>query len=168
MSQRRWFPSRRLGSAASVGLFMILFVALNWLVMWLDVGRQFPGADQAIYRSRSLGLGTAYLLAMSLPSAAGFGVALAVTNRWCRRRNRPAITALWIPLTSAVLAAGLTYTGVPKVLLAATETMLGPDSMWMLMTWPFGQAVFAAGVCIVVALIGRRGRLLPHAVLDAG
>jgi hypothetical protein len=136
--------------------------------MWLDVWRQFPSADQAIYRSRNLGLGAGYLLPMSLPSAAGFGVTLAVADAWCRRRNHPAIAALWIPLTSAVLAVGLTYTGVPKVLLAATDTLLGPDSMWMLVTWPFGQAVIAAGMCVVVALIGRRGRLLPHSDLNAG
>ena len=159
---------RRLGPAASVGLFLALFVALNLLLMWLDVWRRFPGADQAIYRSRNLGLGSGYLFLMSLPSAAGFGVTLAVANAGRRRRNHPAIAALWIPLISAVLAVGLTYTGVPKVLLALTDILLGPDSMWMLVTWPFGQAAIAAGVCVVIATVGRRSLAMTNSDVNAG
>ena len=159
---------RRLGPVASVGLFLALFIVLNLGLMWMDVWRQFPGTDQAIYRSRNLGLGAGYLFLMSLPSAAGFGITLAVANAWRHRRNRPAIVALWVPLTSAVLAVGLTYTAVPNMLLALTDILLGPDSMWMLVTWPFGQAATAAGVCVVIAMVGRRSPSVTNSDMNAG
>ena len=105
---------------------------------------------------------------MSLPSAAGFGITLAIANAWRRHRNQPAVAGLWVPLASAVLAVGLAYTGVSKVLLASTDALFGPDSMWMLVTWPFGQAAIAAGVCVALATIGRRGLSVPNSDLNAG
>jgi hypothetical protein len=159
---------RRLGILASVGFYVALYIALSVFLMWLDVWRQFPGADQAIYRSRNLGLGSGYLLLMSLPSAAGFQVTLAVANAWRRRRNHPVLAALWIPVLSAVLAVGLTDAGVPEVLFSLTEALLGPESMWMLLTWPFGQAAIAAGMCVVVATVWPRGLAVSNVDVEAG
>jgi hypothetical protein len=147
---------RRFGAVASSGIFVIINLVLSLSSLRMAVWDQFPDADEALYRSRNFGLSAGYLFLMSVPAAVGFGVTLAVSNAWGRARNHRPLAAPWIPIAAAALAVGLEYTELPKVLLSWTDVVFGPDSMWMLVTWPFGQAVLATGMCVAAANVWGR------------
>ncbi|HEY4320734.1 MAG TPA: hypothetical protein VGM77_06080 [Gemmatimonadales bacterium] len=141
--------------------FWLSYITVSISAALIEMLRHVPSAHWRLYVSRDVGMGIAWLIPMSLAAAVVFGCAVAAGNRLLLRWRRRPYGNPGFPVISAIATLLLTQTAVPTVLSHLTDRIIGPESMWNIVTLPAGLAVLGAVAgAACVAMVRRRW---PHA-----